>query len=140
MTELEKKCVAAGLKMTDQRRTILKVLSESNDHPSVEDLYQRARDKDTSISIATVYRTLGLLDELGLVIKHDFGGPNARFELKDESEDHHHHHLIDTATGQVHEFRDEELLAIVNRIGEELGYNIVDHVIQLFGQKKAPKD
>jgi Fur family ferric uptake transcriptional regulator len=137
MNDLEKKCIAAGLKMTDQRRTILKVLADSNDHPSVDDVYNRAKARDTSISIATVYRTLGLLDELKLVIKHDFGGPNARFELKNDDEGHHHHHLIDTATGDVHEFQSEEMLVLIKKIGEEMGYDIVDYDIQLFGHKKA---
>ena len=137
MAELEKKCVDAGLKMTDQRRAILKVLEGAKDHPSVEVVYDRARVLDPSVSIATVYRTLGLLDELGLVLKHDFGGDHSRFEINHGDEDHHHHHhLIDTETGHVLEFQNDELEALINRIGEEMGYDIVGHNFDLFGHKK----
>ena len=121
--------------MTEQRKVILQVLEKSDDHPSVETVYQRAREVDSSVSIATVYRTLGLLDELGMVIKHDFGDSYARFEVKPEDSHHHHHHLIDTETGQVIEFQNEQLEEIVHRIGEELGYEVVDHNFELFGHR-----
>ena len=123
--------------MTDQRKVIIRVLEESGDHPSVETLCERARTIDSSVSIATVYRTLGLLDELGLVLKHDFGGDTARFEIKPEHEDahDHHHHLIDTETGQVIEFRNEELEKLTHKIAADLGYEIVDHTFEIFGHK-----
>lgn len=126
----------AGLKMTEQRRVILKVLEESPDHPSVETVSERAKKVDNSISIATVYRTLGLLDELGLVLKHDFGGDYARFELNTQDDHDHHHHLIDTETGKVIEFQNEEIEAIIHKIADQLGYDIVDHNFEIFGHKK----
>jgi Fur family ferric uptake transcriptional regulator len=136
MSKLLQKCTQAGLKMTDQRKTILKVLEDSGDHPSVDTVCERAKKLDPSISIATVYRTLGLLDELGLVIKHDFGGSYARFEVKPEHDHAHHHHLIDTESGQVIEFQNEEMEEIIHRIAGELGYDVVDHTFEIFGHKK----
>jgi Fur family ferric uptake transcriptional regulator len=137
MSKLLQKCIDAGLKMTEQRKVILKVLEDSGDHPSVETVCERAKKIDSSVSIATVYRTLGLLDELGLVLKHDFGGVTARFEIKPENEnDHaHHHHLIDTETGKVIEFTNEELERITHKIAADLGYEIVDHTFEIFGHK-----
>lgn len=125
----------AGLKMTDQRKVILKVLEESGDHPSVENVCERAKKLDESISIATVYRTLGLLDELGLVLKHDFGETYARFEVTPEHEHEHHHHLIDTETGQVIEFQNEELERLTHKIAADLGYDIIEHTFEIFGHK-----
>lgn len=136
MSKLLQKCTQAGLKMTDQRKVILKVLEESGDHPSVDTVCDRAKKIDPSISIATVYRTLGLLDELGLVIKHDFGETYARFEVKPEHDHGHHHHLIDTESGQVIEFQNEEMEEILHRIAGELGYDVVDHTFEIFGHKK----
>jgi Fur family transcriptional regulator, ferric uptake regulator len=135
MSKLLQKCTQAGLKMTDQRKVILKVLEESGDHPSVDTVCDRAKKLDSSISIATVYRTLGLLDELGLVIKHDFGETYARFEVKPEHDHGHHHHLIDTESGQVIEFQNDEMEEIIHRIAHELGYEVVDHTFELFGHK-----
>jgi Fur family transcriptional regulator, ferric uptake regulator len=135
MSKLLQKCAEAGLKMTDQRKVILKVLEDSGDHPSVDTVCDRAKKIDPSISIATVYRTLGLLDELGLVIKHDFGETYARFEVKPEHDHGHHHHLIDTETGQVIEFQSEEMEHFIHRIAEELGYEVVDHTFEIFGHK-----
>lgn len=129
---LEQKCVDAGLKMTGQRRVILEILNEADDHPSVEMLYERAKEKDSSISLATVYRTLNLLDEMGLVIKHDFKGTHARFEVNDNS----HYHLIDLDSGNVHEFHSDELERIKEKIAEELGYELVDYTLELYGRKK----
>lgn len=131
-TDLEEKCVKAGLKMTDQRRVILRVLSDADDHPSVEDVFERARAVDSSISIATVYRTLNLLDQLDLVQKHDFNESYSRFEVNLE----HHHHLIDVETGQVYEFQNQELEHLKERIAEELGYELVEHTLELYGRKK----
>lgn len=140
MAELEKRCVDAGLKMTDQRRAILKVLEESKDHPAVETVFDRARAIDSSVSIATVYRTLSVLDELGLVLKHDFGGDFARFEVcHGDGAHHHHHHLIDIDTGHVLEFQNDELEKLIHRIGEEMGYEIEGHNFDLFGRPKKNK-
>lgn len=131
MSKLLEKCTEAGLKMTDQRKAILKVLEESEDHPSVETVCERARQADASISIATVYRTLSLLSELGLVLKHDFKDSSARFEV-----DHgHHHHLVDTESGEVVEFRDPEFERLMHKIAADLGYEVVDHTFELFGRK-----
>ncbi len=135
MSKLLQKCSQAGLKMTDQRKVILKVLEDSGDHPSVDTVCDRAKKIDPSISIATVYRTLGLLDELGLVIKHDFGETYARFEVKPEHDHGHHHHLIDTESGQVIEFQSDEMEAIINKIAGDLGYEVVDHTFEIFGHK-----
>ncbi|WP_342241481.1 Fur family transcriptional regulator [Inquilinus sp. OTU3971] len=129
---LEERCVSAGLKMTDQRRVILQVLTESLDHPSVETVYHRAREIDPSISIATVYRTLHLLDELNLVQRHDFNENYSRFEVNLE----HHHHLIDLETGEVIEFKDQELEALKEKIAKRLGFELVDHRLELYGRKK----
>lgn len=135
MSKLLQKCSQAGLKMTDQRKVILKVLEDSGDHPSVDTVCDRAKKIDPSISIATVYRTLGLLDELGLVIKHDFGETYARFEVKPEHDHGHHHHLIDTESGQVIEFQSEEMEHLIHKISHELGYEVVDHTFEIFGHK-----
>jgi Fur family ferric uptake transcriptional regulator len=129
---LEERCVSAGLKMTDQRRVILQVLTESLDHPSVETVYHRARGIDPSISIATVYRTLHLLDELNLVQRHDFNENYSRFEVNLE----HHHHLIDLETGEVIEFKDQELEVLKEKIAKRLGFELVDHRLELYGRKK----
>lgn len=136
MSKLLQKCIDAGLKMTEQRKVILRVLEESDDHPSVEMVCERAKQADASISIATVYRTLGLLDELGLVLKHDFGGTYARFEVTPDHDHDHHHHLVDTETGQVIEFQNDALEHLIHEIAEQLGYDIIDHNIELFGHKK----
>ena len=132
MTELERQCIDAGIKMTGQRRTILQVLTASTDHPSVEDVYLRAKDIDSSISIATVYRTLHMLDEMNLVQRHDFNQNFARFEVNTE----HHHHLIDLETGRVIEFQNDELEDLKQRIAEELGSQLVDHRLELYGRRK----
>jgi Fur family ferric uptake transcriptional regulator len=135
MTELEQRCAEAGLKMTGQRKTILKVLGSAKDHPSVEDVYDRAKEIDDSISIATVYRTLSLLDELDLVIRHEFQEGYSRYELNWD----HHHHLVDLETGKVVEFQNDELERLKVKIAEELGYELVDHRLELYG-KKIKKD
>ena len=135
MSKLLQKCSQAGLKMTDQRKVILKVLEDSGDHPSVDTVCDRAKKIDPSISIATVYRTLGLLDELGLVIKHDFGETYARFEVKPEHDHGHHHHLIDTESGQVIEFQSEAMEELIHKISHDLGYEVVDHTFEIFGHK-----
>lgn len=135
MSDLEAKCSEAGLKMTDQRRTILKVLDDSQDHPSVEDVYDRAKVIDSSISIATVYRTLSLLDELDLVIRHEFQEGYSRYEVNWD----HHHHLVDLETGKVIEFQNEELERLKEKIARDLGYDLVDHRLELYGKKIKTK-
>lgn len=135
MTELEQRCAEAGLKMTGQRKTILKVLGTAKDHPSVEAVYERAKEIDDSISIATVYRTLSLLDELDLVIKHEFQEGYSRYELNWD----HHHHLVDLETGKVIEFQNEELEKLKVKIAEELGYELIDHRLELYGKKIKKK-
>jgi Fur family transcriptional regulator, ferric uptake regulator len=130
--KLEKRCAEAGLKMTGQRRTILRVLEEAADHPSVETVYERSKALDSSISIATVYRTLGMLDELNLVTRHEFNNGNySRYEANLE----HHHHLIDLESGMVVEFQNEELELLKERIARELGYELIDHRLELYGRK-----
>ncbi|MCD8497719.1 MAG: transcriptional repressor [Alphaproteobacteria bacterium] len=131
MTSLEKRCAEAGLRMTGQRKTILQVLGDSADHPSVEDVYERAKKLDDSISIATVYRTLSLLDELDLVIRHEFQEGYSRYELNWD----HHHHLIDLETGKVIEFQNSELEVLKEKIARELGYELIDHRLELYGKK-----
>lgn len=131
MKTLETRCQEAGLKMTGQRRTILKILEESEDHPSVETVYARAKDEDASISIATVYRTLSLLEEMDLIIKREFNESFARYDTNTD----HHHHLIDMESGEVIEFKNEELEKIKLRIAHELGYDLLDHRLELYGRK-----
>lgn len=133
MKGLTQRCAESGLKMTGQRRTILQVLEGADDHPSVESVYARAKVIDSSISIATVYRTLSLLDEMELIKKHDFNDSFARYETNIE----HHHHLIDLDTGEVIEFQNEEIEALKEKIARELGYELVDHRLDLYGRKLA---
>ena len=133
MNELETKCVTAGLKMTEQRRVILQVLADAADHPSVDTVYARARAVDPSVSIATVYRTLSLLDQLNLVQKHDFKASFSRFETNLR----HHHHLIDIESGNVIEFQNDRLEALKREIALELGYDLVDHTLELYGRKRT---
>lgn len=128
---LEDQCAKAGLKMTGQRKVILNVLEQSDDHPSVEDVFARAKEIDSSVSMATVYRTLSLLDEMDLVIKHEFKEGFARFEVNAE----HHHHMIDLETGHVIEFQNEKLEALKEEIAKELGYELVDHTLELYGRR-----
>ncbi len=135
MTSLEQRCSDAGLKMTDQRRIILRVLGEAEDHPSVETVYERAKALDSSISMATVYRTLNMLDELQLVTRHEFKENFSRYEVNMD----HHHHLIDLETGDVIEFQNEELEHLKARIAHELGYDLVDHRLELYGKKTGKK-
>ncbi|MBJ6987089.1 MULTISPECIES: Fur family transcriptional regulator [unclassified Devosia] len=134
---LEEACVAKGMRMTDQRRVIAAVIEESTDHPDVEELYRRASAIDGRISLSTVYRTVNLFEEAGLVTKHDFKDGRARFEL---IPDEHHDHLIDIRTGTVIEFRNEEIEAIQEVIAKRLGYKLVDHRLELYAVPlNAPK-
>ena len=130
MDRLEKLCVEKGMRMTDQRRVIARVLSQAHDHPDVEELYRRAHEVDPHISLATVYRTVRLFEEAGVVERHDFGDGRSRYE---EAGDDHHDHLIDTRTGQVVEFFDAEIEALKTAIAERLGYRLIGHKLELYG-------
>ena len=130
---IEQKCTAKGVKLTDQRKIIAKVMSESQDHPDVNELYIRVSKFDSKISIATVYRTVKLFEEAGIITKHDFKGGKARYEAQIES---HHDHLIDIKTGEIIEFVDEEIENLQNKVAEKYGYRLVDHKLELYGIKK----
>jgi len=126
---LEEQCARRGMRMTEQRRIIAQVMELADDHPDVEELYRRAAAIDQRISLSTVYRTLNLFEEAGLVTKHDFKDGRARFEpIPDE----HHDHLIDVRSGTVIEFRNEEIEAIQEVIARRLGYKLIDHRLELY--------
>jgi Fur family transcriptional regulator, ferric uptake regulator len=129
---LEKLCAEKGMRMTEQRRVITRVLSEATDHPDAEELYARASALDPNMSLATVYRTVRLFEEAGVISRHDFGDGRARFE---ELPDTHHDHLIDVKTGEVIEFVDEEIEKLQQKIAKRLGYRLVDHRLELYGKK-----
>ncbi len=131
---LEKKCIERGLRMTEQRRIIARVLSDAEDHPDAEEVYARSTTLDPKISLATVYRTVRLFDEAGIIETHDFRDGRARYEL---AEGEHHDHLIDVQTGEVIEFVDEEIERLQEKIAEKLGYELVDHRMELYGRKKT---
>ena len=134
MTEtIEKKCILKGVKLTDQRKVIAKVMSDSNDHPDVDELYKRVSKIDSKISIATVYRTVKLFEEIGILAKHDFKGGKARYEELSEG---HHDHLIDIKTGEIIEFVDEDIEKLQKKVAEKYGYDLVDHKLELYGVKK----
>lgn len=137
MTPIEEMCIQKGLRMTDQRRTIAKVLSESEDHPDAEELYRRASEVDTSISLATVYRTVKLFEESGIIERHDFRDGRSRYEQIPEE---HHDHLIDVRTGDVIEFHNEQIEKLQEMIAKELGYRLVDHRLELYGVKISDVD
>ena len=124
---IEQKCLAKGVKLTDQRRVIAKVMSESTDHPDVDELYNRVSKIDPKISIATVYRTVKLFEESGILMKHDFKDGKARYELNDD-----HNHLIDIKTGNIIEFTSEEIEIIQKKIAEKHGYKLVDSKLELY--------
>ena len=136
---IEQKCLAKGVKLTEQRRVIVKILSESketygeSDHPDVDELYNRVSKIDPKISIATVYRTVKILEEAGILIKHDFKAGKARYEQIRES---HHDHLIDVKTGEIIEFVDEDIELLQKKVAEKYGYTLVDHKLELYGVKK----
>ena len=130
MDRLEKACIEKGMRMTDQRRVIARVLSSAEDHPDVEELHRRAHAIDPHISIATVYRTVRLFEESGIIERHDFRDGRSRYE---QTPTHHHDHLIDMKTGKVVEFVDEEIEALQNAIARKLGYKLVDHRLELYG-------
>ena len=138
---IEQKCLSQGVKLTDQRRIIAKVISESkkaygeSDHPDVDDLYNRVSKIDPKISIATVYRTVKLFEEAGILTKHDFKGGKARYEINDD-----HNHLIDIKTGDIIEFVDEEIEELQKKIASKYGYKLVDHKLELYGIKVNKKN
>ena len=137
MTEtIEKKCIDKGVKLTEQRKIIAKVMSESTDHPDVDELYNRVSKIEPKISIATVYRTVKLFEESGIVAKHDFKGGKARYEELSES---HHDHLIDVKTGEIIEFVDEEIEKLQKKVAEKYGYKLVDHKLELYCVKDKSK-
>ena len=130
---IEQKCLSKGFKLTDQRKIIAKIMSDSHDHPDVDELYKRASKIDSKISIATVYRTVKLFEESGIVAKHDFKGGKARYEELNEG---HHDHLIDIKTGEIIEFVDEEIEKLQRKVADKYGYKLVDHKLELYGIKK----
>ncbi len=129
MDRLEKLCAEKGLRMTEQRRTIARVLSVADDHPDAEELHRRANEVDKTISLATVYRTVKLFEEASIIESHDFGDGRARYE---EVPDEHHDHLIDIKSGQVIEFHNKEIERLQIEIAEKLGYRLVDHRLELY--------
>ena len=139
---IEQKCLAKGVKLTEQRKIIAKIISESksaygeSDHPDVDELYNRVSKVDPKISIATVYRTVKLFEEAGILTKHDFKGGKARYEAMIES---HHDHLIDIKTGEIIEFVDDEIEKLQKKVAEKYGYKLVDHKLELYGVKKKPQ-
>ena len=139
---IEQRCLAKGVKLTEQRKIIAKIISESkseygeSDHPDVDELYNRVSKVDPKISIATVYRTVKLFEEAGILTKHDFKGGKARYEAMIES---HHDHLIDIKTGEIIEFVDDEIEKLQKKVAEKYGYKLVDHKLELYGVKKDPK-
>ena len=130
---IEQKCLSKGVKLTDQRRVIAQVMSESTDHPDVDELYNRVSKIDPKISIATVYRTVKLFEEAGILVKHDFKAGKARYEINDD-----HNHLIDIKTGEIIEFVDQEIEKLQKKVAEKHGYTLVDHKLELYGVKKNP--
>ncbi|GAO01127.1 Fur family transcriptional regulator [Komagataeibacter oboediens] len=131
-TRIERMCTERGLKMTGQRRVIARVLSEAHDHPDVEELYRRASQLDGRISVATVYRTVRLLEENGILERRDFGGGRARYEATEEGD---HYHLIDVESGQVVEFTHADHAELLRRITAELGFELVSHRLELFARR-----
>ena len=138
MNVIEEKCKLKGVRLTDQRKIIAKVMSDSKekygskDHPDVDELYNRVSKIDPKISIATVYRTVKLFEEAGIVAKHDFKGNKARYE---EAPQEHHDHLIDVNTGEITEFVDQDIEKLQKKVAEKLGYKLVDHRLELYGSK-----
>ncbi len=132
MNSIEKKCKDKNVRLTDQRRIIAEVMSNSNDHPDVDELHKRVNKIDKKISIATVYRTVKLFEESGIVEKHDFKGGKARYE---QSPEEHHDHLIDINSGEIIEFVDKEIEVLQNKVAKKLGYKLVDHKLELYCSK-----
>ena len=130
--DIENKCKEKGVRLTDQRRLIARTMSNAEDHPDVAELHKRVSKQDSKISIATVYRTVKLFEEAGILAKHDFKGGKARYEA---ASDTHHDHLIDINNGEITEFVDEEIEKLQKKVAEKLGYKLVDHRLELYGSK-----
>ena len=130
---IEERCRQKGVKLTEQRKLVAQIMSDSRDHPNVDELYKRVSAIDSKISIATVYRTVKLFEEVGILTKHDFRGGKARYE---ELPDSHHDHLIDIQSGEIVEFVDEEIEKLQKLVADKLGYKLVDHKLELYGVKK----
>jgi Fur family ferric uptake transcriptional regulator len=137
ISRIEQRCIDKGMKMTEQRRVIARVLSEADDHPDVEEVYRRATAIDSRISIATVYRTVRLFEEADILERHDFGDGRARYE---ESPNEHHDHLIDVQSGRVIEFTSAEIEALQREIARRYGYRLVGHRLELYGVPLTPGD
>ena len=131
-SEIENKCIQQGVRLTEQRKLVAKVMSESTDHPDVDELHKRVNKIDSKISIATVYRTVKLFEEAGVVAKHDFKGTKARYE---EATHEHHDHLIDINTGEITEFVNEDIEKLQEKVAAKFGYKLVDHRLELYGSK-----
>ena len=131
-SEIEIRCIKKGVRLTDQRKLVAQVLSESQDHPDVDELHKRVSKLDPKISIATVYRTVKLFEESGILAKHDFKGNKARYE---QTSGEHHDHLIDINTGKITEFINEDIEKLQKKVAEKLGYKLVDHRLELYGSK-----
>ena len=131
-SDIENKCIKKGVRLTDQRKLVAKIMSESDDHPDVDELHKRVNKLDSKISIATVYRTVKLFEEAGIVAKHDVKGNKARYE---QTTQEHHDHLIDTNTGEITEFVNEDIEKLQEQVAEKLGYKLVDHRLELYGSK-----
>ena len=131
-SDIENKCIKKGVRLTEQRKLVAKVMSESKDHPDVDELHKRVNKLDPKISIATVYRTVKLFEESGIVAKHDFKGNKARYE---ETTQEHHDHLIDINTGEITEFVNDDIEKLQKKVAEKLGYKLVDHRLELYGSK-----
>ena len=131
-SDIENKCIKKGVRLTDQRKLVAKVMSESADHPDVDELHKRVSKIDAKISIATVYRTVKLFEEAGIFAKHDFKGNKARYEKAPKE---HHDHLIDINTGEIIEFVNEDIEKLQKQVAEKLGYKLVDHRLELYGSK-----
>ena len=130
--DIEKKCSKKGVRLTEQRKLVAEVMSGSEDHPNVNELHRRVNKLDSKISIATVYRTVKLFEEAGIVAKHDFKGNKARYE---EAPQEHHDHLIDVNTGEITEFVNEDIEKLQKKVAEKLGYKLIDHRLELYGEK-----
>jgi len=130
--DIENKCIEKGVRLTGQRKVIARVMSEATDHPDVDELHKRVSKSDSKISVATVYRTVKLFEEAGIVAKHDFKGNKARYE---EATQEHHDHLIDVNTGEITEFVDEDIEKLQQKVAKKLGYKLVDHRLELYGSK-----
>ncbi len=131
-SEIESKCIKKGVRLTDQRKLVAQVLSESQNHPDVDELHKQVSKLDPKISIATVYRTVKLFEESGILAKHDFKGNKARYE---QTSGEHHDHLIDINTGKITEFINEDIEKLQKKVAEKLGYKLVDHRLELYGSK-----